>query len=88
VTVTSTDTPSCSSAAIKSELIDSSTSVLLKGQVTTNSDLANVWTIATMELVGTALGNTEGTIDGNELGPLVGFTLGMNDGDDDGRELG
>lgn len=88
VTATSTVTPSSSSAAFKSELIDSSTSVLLKGQVTTKSDLAKVWTTATMEFVGTALGSIEGTNDGNELGPLVGFTLGMSDGDNDGRELG
>jgi hypothetical protein len=83
VTATSTVTPSSSSAAIKSELIDSSTSVLLKGQVTTKSDLAKVWTTATMEFVGTVLGEEEGDIDGIELGLKLGLKEGNAVGDID-----
>ena len=88
VTTISTDTPSSSRAAINSELIDSSTSVLLKGQVTSNSDFAKVFTTATIEFDGTSLGEAEGNMDGNELGILVGLTLGKADGDVDGKELG
>jgi hypothetical protein len=88
VTATSTDTPSCFSAAIKSEVMDSSTSVLLKGHLTTKSDFAKVCTTPTMEFDGAELGGEEGTNDGNELGALVGRILGMDDGDGEGTELG
>jgi hypothetical protein len=88
VTTISTDTPSSSSAAINAALIDFSTSVLSKGQVTSNSDFAKVFTTATIEFDGTSLGEAEGNMDGNELGILVGLTLGKADGDVDGKELG
>lgn len=44
--------------------MESSTSVLLKGQVTIKSDFAKVCTIATMEFEGMVLGEEEGDNDG------------------------
>jgi hypothetical protein len=56
VVVISIDSTSCLSAAIKSEIMSSSTSVLLKGQVTTKSALENTCTISITGADGLELG--------------------------------
>jgi hypothetical protein len=88
ITVTKTDKPSPSSAVIKSNLTRSSTSLLLKGHVTTNSAFANECTVSITGSDGNALGMKEGEADGDELGLAVGLTLGSLVGLLDGRGVG
>lgn len=88
VTNTSTVAPSCSSDATRSELIDCSTAVALKGHVTASSAFANERTMATMDCVGLELGTKVGPDVGDELGIVDGLPVGSRVGYDDGEEIG